>query len=68
MTTPMIALVMEKTKTAEALRSLAMPAKGCLFGDTKSTIFSRAVLNSSKLNTAAMHSNKTIHSILLTWQ
>lgn len=65
---PTMALAMEKTKTAAALKSLAMPAKGCLLGDTKSTNFSSAVLSSSKLNTVAMHNNKTIHSKMVTWQ
>ena len=65
---PRIALAIENTKTAEALRSLAMPANGCLFGDTRSTTFSSAVLINSRLKTDAMQSNKSIHSILLTWQ
>ena len=65
---PTMALAMEKTKTAAALRSLAMPAKGCLLGETRSTNFSRAVLSNSRLKTPAIQSNKRIHSKLVTWQ
>jgi len=65
---PIIALAIENTKTAAALRSLAMPANGCLLGETKSTNFSSAVLINSRLKTAAMQSNNSIHSILSTWQ
>ncbi len=65
---PTMALAIENTKTAAALRSLAMPANGCLLGDTKSTTFSSAVLNNSRLKTAAMQSKSMIHSVLFTWQ
>ena len=52
----------EKTNTAPAAISFALPAKGCISGEIRFTMFSMAELNISEAITAPIQIRITDHS------
>lgn len=62
---PTMAAPMAVRSTAPAAKSLACPAKGCGFGDTKSVKSSSEVLNASAASTVQMAIIIKHHSVVL---